>query len=465
MEAEQAVLGAILLNDQALRVSSQIVSVEHFYHPAHKLIYQAMVDVHETGEPIDPVTVGGLLKDRGQLVAAGGAMLFTKLTDSVATVANVETYARIVQSKAAVRRMLDVARQIVADGYKRIDNVEEYLANARTSITAAASGVYTDTGPILLSDGMDRIIDDVVAGEYPPGLVKTGIGDLDLVTGGLWPGLMTILAGRPAMGKSAAALNMGINAALQGRKVLYVTLEDVHYFVVLRSLARFADMDYQQLVLRDIESAEGDTLRQAGKRIDGLPFWVSDASSLSSARIRQLAAAHANLHGLDLLIVDHLAEVDEEGENETAMVTHAAQAFRDCAKELNIPALVVHQLNRNVEHRGDKRPTLSDLRQSGGVEQVARSVWFSYRPHYYNEDADAHEFQLIVAKANHGRTGTVKLWCDLSRMYITDRSNAPAYRPPPPDERPRYSDDDGPRIDPSLGLERTGPKEDDDVPY
>jgi replicative DNA helicase len=277
-------------------------------------------------------------------------------------------------------------------------------------------------GPQRIDEDLKQIYLEVSEGKEIEGLVPTGIDIVDEITGGLQPGLLTVLGGRPSMGKSAFALNVAMNAALADKKVLYITLEDVRSFTVRRLLARFADIDLQELALNRLG---GDRARKCASMIEAVrklankPIWIEDGAGLTSVAIRQIAAAHKNLHGLDLVIVDHLGEVADQGESLTAITEAAAKSARDMAKELDIPALLLVQLNRNLENRPDKRPNMADLRQSGAIEQVARAVWFLYRPGYYKAGCEeAPQCNLIVGKATHGKTGMLNLWCNLSRMYF-----------------------------------------------
>jgi len=186
-------------------------------------------------------------------------------------------------------------------------------------------------------------------------------------------------------------------------------------------LARFANIDLADLALRRIAREAWSRVIEGAARIGGKkPLWIEDAAGLTSSTIHQIAAAHKMAHGLDLVIVDHLGEVADKGDSDTAIITKAAANFRDMAKELDIPVLLACQLNRGVEGRPDKRPRLSDLKQSGKIEEVARFVWFLYRPGYYEGDESRRDLQLWVAKANHGKTGMLRLYIDLSRMWVRD---------------------------------------------
>jgi replicative DNA helicase len=242
--------------------------------------------------------------------------------------------------------------------------------------------------------------------------------------------MVTVIAGRPGMGKSAFLLNVGFNAAKAGRRVLFFSLEDTRFVAALRLLARLADMDLQALTLRRVREDHWRRLTDGAAAAYGLPLWVEDTAGLTTQQMHRIAAAHQAKHGLDLVIVDHLDEAgDNTGENETANTSARARGLRNLAKNLHVPMLLAHQLNRDLEKRADKRPQLSDLRQSGVVEAVARAVWFLYRPFVYSGDTnEEHVLELIVAKTNHGRPGTIRLWCDMSRMFM--RGHDPGDTPP-----------------------------------
>ena len=420
LAAELAALGAVLIDNAALPTITGLVKPADFYFAKHGLILQAMIDLRATGMPIDQITIAGHLRDRGEYDRAGGISTLSAITDGASTSANAAHYARVIAEKATVRAVLVAAQEVAAkacDGYGKFD---DFVSEARSKITLAAGRLELGRdGPRGISDDLKAAYLDISEQRVPTGLVRTGIDTIDRATGGLFPGLLTVLAGRPSMGKSCLGLNIGINVARQGKRVLYVTMEDTRYFVVLRLLSRFADCDLTALTLRTVHPDAYPRLLHAITQLDGLPFYVDDASRLTPEQIHARAANLRETNGLDLVIIDHLMEVKAEGESDTARVSNAVEGIRDIVKELNIPGLLLHQLNRGVEMRADKRPTMADLKQTGRVEEVCRAAWFLYRPAYYDgDDLDRRDIQLIVGKANHGRTGTVKLWGDLSRMYI-----------------------------------------------
>jgi len=421
-EAESCVLSSILTDNSTMAVAMRYLEEEHFYQESHRKIYAAMIAVANSGAVVEPVTVGGHLRERGELEKVGGAVVFSQLLDTHAVSSSIDHYAKMVRSLAVRRKIIYASQEISAAGYSNVESVEDYIESANKSIMEASSGLGIGGGPQRVDDTVRKIIKDLESKEEIEGVVKTGLPNLDRRTGGLWPGLLTVIAGRPSMGKSAFAVNIAANATLAGKRVLYVTLEDTRYYVVLRMMSRFADVDLTDLTLRKIKHEDWPRVIEAANLISGKkPLWIEDTSGLTTQAIRQIVVAHQMLHGLDLVIVDHLGEVADKGESDTSIISKAASGFRDIAKDLNIPVALLAQLNRKVEERGDKRPMLSDLKQSGKIEEVARLVWFLYRPGYYKADgADSREAQVIVAKANHGKTGILNLWMNLSRMYVRD---------------------------------------------
>jgi replicative DNA helicase len=228
--------------------------------------------------------------------------------------------------------------------------------------------------------------------------------------------------------------NLGINTAMNGFKVLYFSLEDAIRYGAVRILSRYADMDNLDLRLGRVGPNDWQAITDAATRLSGLGFWMDDRPGLTAAQICQATMRHHRKHGVDLVIIDHLGEIDDDGssETETIATTRACKAVRNLALEMDIPIILGHQLNRKNEERSDKRPQLADLRQSGSVEAIARNVWFLYRPGFYSGDDADRRLELIVAKTNHGRTGTLEFWLDLSRMFTRDWDvfNDGAFYPP-----------------------------------
>lgn len=425
-EAERAILGAILVNNALLGQINLLVSPEHFYVESLRMIYESMLDVSSKGGAVDAVTIGTNLTQKNQLERVGGALIFSKLVDSFTTTSSVESHSKIVRSMSTARRVIYAALEIANTGFGGVTDVQKYVDDSNKALIIASSNSAVGNGPQQLDETMTELYKDLEnGGNGNTDAILTGIDAIDLVTGGLWNGLLTVVAGRPSMGKSSFIVNIAANISQAGKKVLYVTLEDVRKYVAMRLLARYADIDLSDITLKNVSNDSWPNIIRATKKISGKkPLWVEDTSGLSSSAIRQIVITHKMFHGVDVVIVDHLGEVKDKGANDTEIVSNATQAFRDIAKDLNIPVLLASQLNRGVESRPDHRPMLSDLKQSGKIEETARSVWFLYRPGYYEADGeDRRDLHLIVAKSNHGKTGLVKLNIDLSRMYVRGWDN------------------------------------------
>lgn len=437
-EAERAVLGAIFLDNSVLALVQGRILPEHFYTEAHRILFEAMLAVAAAGAPVDAVTVGNDLLRQDKLRLIGGPMLIGEVVESVVTVANVEHYARIVVELAAVRRTVAAAMGIAGRGRGTDVEPEAFLREAEEEILLAVRVDAGAHGPVPISSSLGEAFSALSSEKPPEGLVPSGLDVYDRTVGGFWPGLLHIVAGRPGMGKTALMLNCATNAALAGLRPLVFSLEDTTYFVNLRLIARFADIDLQKLTMR---AAKGDDFRRildAMNKLNALPLYLDDTPGLTSAEIRQRALRHRAKHGLDIIFVDHLGCLGDPGKSLYDQTTSAVKGLALLAKTLNVPVVCTCQLNRDVEHRADHRPVLADLRQSGEIEQAARIVVFPLRPGYYDEDAgeDDHRMTLIVAKQNHGKIGDLPLWCEMSRMYIrgADASEAAAARSK--DDRP-----------------------------
>jgi replicative DNA helicase len=385
---------------------------------------------------LDAVTLGAELVRLQLLEKIGGATVIAGLTDLVATSTAVDSYVRIVRQAAATRRIIFAAQDIAARGFGGLDDPEDFAVQARTAIVDASRLAIDYHGARLMDDGLLPIVRDVMDGK-PPGALPTGFRTIDHITGGLWPGLVTIVSGRPGMGKSVLSLHIALNVARAGGKVLFFALEDAREFVQRRALAALGNLHMMRLTLNRIDRDEYPRLLEAMRLLDHLPLWIIERG-LTSEQIRQYALAHKAEHGLDLVVIDHVGLVMDKGE-EYEVLTQASRTLVALAKETGVPVVVCSQLNRKLEDRMDKRPREGDLRGSGHLEEDARAVWFCYRPGKYkpNDESIRNEFELIVAKASHGPTGYVKLWCDLARMTIRD-----VLEPGEPEaERPRGGND------------------------
>jgi replicative DNA helicase len=418
LSAERSVLGCILLNNGAL---SQVLDLEPsaFYEPKNQAVFRAMRALHMEQTPIDPVTLSTKLK-MGDDSGISIAMYLSTLMDDGFVPSRVEAYKRIVNEMAVVRKTIYAAQLIEAEGYRYSGGeAENFSGLARRLIADATVGLAGGLDAIrtLDADYADVFRETMESDPKLNGNVDTGISILDLHYGGLQPGVVTILAGRPGMGKSALMRCITLNVALSGKRVLAFELEDTRKHAAKRNLARVGQLDAADLNMGIVPQDKARDLIEAINKCSNKPLWVDDSPGLTTEEISAKAFAFRETHGLDFIAIDHLLEVGDKGE-EYQRITTAMSKLRNLAKQLNIPILLVTQLNRKVEDRSDKRPQLADLRQSGKIEEAARSIWFLYRDAYYTKDWDDKRLELIIAKSSHGRLGKVRLFGELKYMSI-----------------------------------------------
>lgn len=420
VEAERAVLGVVMLNNATVADAMSLLVPDSFYVPNHRQIFAACLELWP-GEMIDPVSLYEHLERKVELAYLSG------LLDDVVTSATISHHAGIVADLALTRRVMFAGQQIADMGRANPPDVQEYASNARNMISDAGAGAGRKQALVSLSEGLSGIAGEILDSKGVTGRLKTGFSSIDSLAGGLYSDLLTVLAGRPSMGKSALALNIAVNVARGGNKVAYFSLEDARQFLQRRIIARLADVPLSKIIHGGVKSEKYSQVLNAIKIMDNLPLWVSDRGQ-SVAEIRQSAWAQHVSTGLDLIVIDHLGYISDPGK-EYEVVSAATRSFAFLAKELHVPVLLLVQLNRAVGSAKDGNiPTLKNLRGSGKIEEDARAVWFAHRPWYYDsEDGDPNEFRLIVAKNSHGPTGVATLWCDLARMYFRDHDNGGGY--------------------------------------
>ncbi len=412
-EAEQSVLGAILLKPTVLHDVLVELAPEHFALEKHRLIYEAIMHLANANEAVDLVTVTARLKDLGLLDRAGGPVYLAELSEKVGIAGNAVNYAKRVRDKAAVRALRDVAREIVATCEGPWLSAREILDWAEAQVHERCSSLYTKGNGHKIGDLSGQELDllaEIHASRKLPGH-STGYIDLDRFLA--WcPRDLTILAGRTSMGKTSLALNFGLRAAKQGLKVGLVSLEMSKEQITRRLLAMEAQIDANRLNRVRLTSDEWVALYQAAESLKELPFWIDDSHALSVLEIRSLARRSHAKGNLNLLLVDYLQLVRpfRRGRTREEEVAETSRGLKALASELGIPVIAVAQLNRKLEERPDKRPKLSDLRESGALEQDADLVLFLYRDEVYHQNSpDAGMAEVIIGKNRNGRTGTVKL--------------------------------------------------------
>jgi replicative DNA helicase len=419
LEAEQSVLGAVLLSDTALPalIIDERLQPEDFYREAHGLIFQAMLDLHTVGEPVDALTLVEHLKQSGLLDRVGGRAAVDLLAGSVPAVGNVRQYARIVRENAMLRRLLHASYEIQARVHSHEAPPRELVDLAERSILEVAhEDRRKDFRAIhdLLSSELDKLEQLSAEGLSVTG-TPSGFEDLDRITGGFQAGNLIILAARPGMGKSALMANFAEYAALNSEKaVALFSLEMSESELAQRFIASQASIKGDDLRKGKVPPARWGKILAASNRLAESSLFIDDSSDLSvldvRAKTRRLAQQQAD--GLGLVLIDYLQLMRATGQtdNRAEQVGQISRGLKTLARELEVPVIALSQLNRGVEQRSDKRPMLSDLRESGAIEQDADLVMFIYRDEYYDEDSEEEGIaEVHIAKHRNGGLSTIKL--------------------------------------------------------
>ena len=419
LEAEQAVLGAVLLSDTALPalIIDERLRPEDFYRESHGLIYRAMLDLHQVGRPVDEIALVEHLKQAGLLEQVGGHAAIDLLSAPVPAVAHVRHYARIVRENAMLRRLLNAAYDIQSQVHSHEAPPRELVDMAERAILEVAHEDsrkdFRAVQDVLFAE-LDKLEQLSREGKAITG-TPSGFDDLDAVTGGFQPGNLIILAARPSMGKSALMANFCENAALdQGKAVALFSLEMSESELAQRFIASQASVRGEDLRKGRVPASRWTTIVKASERLAAAPLFVDDSSDLSvldvRAKARRLAQQQAD--GLGLIVIDYLQLMRADGsiESRVEQVGQISRGLKTLARELDVPVIALSQLNRGVEQRTDKRPVLSDLRESGAIEQDADLVMFIYRDEYYDRESDREGIaDLIIAKHRNGALATVEL--------------------------------------------------------
>lgn len=416
IDAEKAVLSSILLDNDAIHMCVSEVRVDEFYHPAHQILYQSMIDLKDGNQPVDLTTLASHLNDEGMLESVGGAVALAEIADYEATAANVVHYARIVHDKAVKRALISVSTEIANLGYEESQEAGKLLDEAESKIFALSQEKARSALSSLeveMHDAMNYIDMLMNRGGDLTGLT-TGFTELDRMTGGLQPGDLIILAARPSMGKTAFALSLGRNVACDGGKnVAVFSLEMTTRSLVLRLLSSEAKVDFSLFRSGLVSVQDHTRLVQAAGTLAEAGMWIDDTGAPTVLELRAKSRRMHAQHGLDLVIVDYLqlAHGDGKSASREQEISEISRGLKGLAKELDVPVIALSQLNRGPETRKeDKRPMLADLRESGAIEQDADVIAFIYRDVVYNKETEHENMaELIIAKQRNGPTGTVKL--------------------------------------------------------
>ena len=415
LEAEKAVLSALLIDDEQIHAVITELRPHDFYHPAHQTLFAAMVELSDASQPVDLLTLHDHLQGKKLLDGIGGAATLAEIAAYEATAARVVHHARIVKDKAVRRRVIATATEVVERGFEQADAASTLLDFAQERMYALGETGQRKAFSSLdveLHHAMDFVDHLMNHGGEMTG-VPTGFVDLDKLTGGLQRGELIILAARPSMGKTALALNVARNAAVDhGKKVAIFSLEMTTRSLVLRLLGAEAKVESEVFRNGHITANAHARLARAASRLSSAQLFIDDGSATSVLEIRAKARRMARERGLDLLILDYLqlARGDGQAERREQEISEISRGLKGLAKELDIPVIALSQLNRGPESRADKRPMLADLRESGAIEQDADLIAFIYRDVVYNKDTqDENVAEVIIAKQRNGPTDTVRL--------------------------------------------------------
>ena len=416
LEAEQAVLGAIVLQDEALITAMERVNTDDFYDKPHQLIFEAMLQLGEDNQPIDLVTLTSLLQDRGQLEDIGGVSYLARLAHSVPTAANVEYYAQIIEEKSMLRRLIRTATQIVSEGYTGGEDVSGMLGDAERKILEI-SNRRSGSGFVYIRDVLMEVFDRVeMLHENKGGTsgIPTGFVDLDKMTNGFQKNDLIIVAARPSVGKTAFALNIAQNVAVRANETVAIfSLEMSAPQLVQRMICAEANLDANVMRTGDFKDDDWAKLTMGISSLSEAEIYIDDTPGVTVADIRSKCRRLKKEKGLGMIVIDYLQLIHgrgKAGENRQQEVSEISRTLKQIARELEVPVIALSQLSRGVEQRQDKRPMMSDLRESGSIEQDADIVSFLYRDDYYNQDSEKKNIiEIIIAKQRNGPVGTVEL--------------------------------------------------------
>lgn len=441
IEAEQSVLGGLLLDNAAFdRIDGQL-KANDFYQAAHQSIYRAITGLLQRGEPADVITVSDVIERAGETERTGGLAYLGDLAANTPTAANINAYARmVVDAKArrdmiqAGQRIIEIARDKGSDAVTRVD--------AASGIVAALSDQRGDRAPTSISELMATAIDNIQkrvdAGGTISGL-STGFVDLDKAMTGLHPGNLVVLAGRPAMGKTTLGVNIAENVALQGGTALVFSLEMPGDDLAERSIARAGGINTMALREGRLTEDDYERLSAALGKLNGTKLVIDDDPATATvSQMRRKALRIKRERGLSLVVIDYLQLMRGDGGNRNEEIGGITRGLKLLAKELRIPIVLLSQLNRGVEERTDKRPMMSDLRESGAIEQDADVILMAYRDDYYNANSPYKGLaEILIRKQRMGATGTVPLifqgeysrFCDADRSEFARIKTEDDYRP------------------------------------
>ncbi|MDX8045420.1 replicative DNA helicase [Gracilibacillus sp. S3-1-1] len=416
IEAEQAILGAIFLEPEAISSATEMLTPEDFYRASHQIIYRVMLSLADKGEPIDIVTTTTALANSQQLDDVGGVSYLSDLANAVPTAANIAYYCKIVEEKSILRRLIRTATEIVTDSFSKEDEVEEVLNESEKRILEVSNrqnaSSFKNIKDVLIDvyDNIDQLHKN--QGEVTG--IPTGFRDLDRITSGFQRNDLIIVAARPSVGKTAFALNIAQNVSIKtDENVAIFSLEMGADQLVSRMICAEGNIDAQRLRTGSLEEEDWGRLSMAMGSLSNAGIFIDDTPGIRVSEIRSKCRRLKQEHGLGMILIDYLQLIQGSAgsqENRQQEVSEISRSLKGLARELNVPLIALSQLSRGVESRQDKRPMMSDLRESGSIEQDADIVGFLYRDDYYDKESEKQNIiEIILAKQRNGPVGTVEL--------------------------------------------------------
>ena len=452
LDAEAAVISTMMIDPKAIDTLIDFGFLpHHFYADAHRIIVEAILELHTASREVDVVTVAAILRERDMLPKVGGAAYVAQLTDATPHIAHVTDHARIVMERWRLRQAIAAAQLIAAQGYEIPEDTQKFLEDAENSIAEIAHGgrvvTLEQVGSVVAGE-VSRMSDARAAGQTTLGL-PTGFFDIDKLTGGLFAGDLIIIAARPGMGKTAFAASVSANIARAtaqglGHAVLFCSLEMPRSQMGMRFACHESGLGITRVRTSTLGRAEWDKLLQTSVDLNSLPIWIDDTPSLTllelRAKVRKLkrelqsGAAGVASKGLGAVVIDYLQlmqGIRPKGATREEEVASLSRGLKALAKEEQLPVIALSQLNRKLEQNKDKRPTLADLRESGAIEQDADNVTFIYREAYYDRSADKNAAEVDIAKQRNGPAGTVPLFydCEPMRFHSVARAGGEDWSP------------------------------------
>ena len=419
LEAEQSLLAGVLIDPESMNKVVDVVIPEDFYRDDHTKIFELMLDLYEKNEPIDMITVSSAAKDKGILEKIGGVTYLNTLVDLMPTSANIAQYARMVREKALLRSLMKVSTEIIEKGYEVETNVDGYVDDAERMIFQISERKFKASFFAVKDLVMENVktIEKLFQKKQVVTGVPTGFVELDKLTSGLQPSDLIIVAGRPSMGKTALCLNIAQNAALADGASMPVgifSMEMSKEQLVMRLLSSESEVEFSKLRTGTLSQAEWPKLAQAADTLYRAPIFIDDSPALGVLDLRARARRLKKEHNLGLLVIDYLqlmrGRSTTGGDRREQEISEISRFLKALAKELNIPVIAISQLNRMVEQRDNKRPRLSDLRESGAIEQDADVIMFIYRDEVYDKESKFKGIaEIIIGKQRNGPTGEVQV--------------------------------------------------------